>query len=89
MALEKLINFKGFVVEKSYIRIDTIRGYKGDLQISVNSYVSKDSFQNGQGYLEQEFYNFMPDITDTASNFIKQGYEHLKTLEKYADAIDC
>jgi len=90
MALNKsIILNNGLIVNNAYIRIDTVKGYKGDLQISVNSYVSKEAFDSGQGYLEQKFYNFVPSVEDTAPNFIRQGYEHLKTLEEYADAVDC
>lgn len=89
MAISKnIILNNGLVIENAYIRIDTVSGYKGGLDISVNSYISQKAFINGQGYLEQKFYKFIPDVEDTASNFIKQGYEYLKTLEEYKDAVD-
>ena len=90
MALSKdIILNNGLTVPNAYIRIDTVSGYKGGLDISVNSYVSQEAFNNGQGYLEQKIYHFIPSVEDTAPNFIKQGYEYLKTLEEYADAVDC
>lgn len=90
MALSKdIILNNGLTVPNAYIRIDTVSGYKGELDISVNSYVSQEAFNNGQGYLEQKFYHFVPSVADGALNFIKQGYEYLKTLEEYADAVDC
>ncbi|APM39386.1 hypothetical protein [Clostridium kluyveri] len=89
MALQKTINLSnGLVASNAYIRIDTINGYKGRLDISVNSYISQADFQGGKGYLEQKFYHFAPSIEDSAPNFIKQGYEHLKTLDEFKDAID-
>lgn len=90
MALQKNITLqKELVITNAYIRIDTVNGYKGGLDISVNSYVSKEAFENGQRYLEQSFKSFVPSVADYAPNFIKQGYEHLKTLPEYANAIDC
>ena len=62
---------------------------EGGLDISVNSYVSKETFDSEYGYLEQKIYNFIPSVEDTSSNFIKQGYEYLKTLDEYADLVDC
>lgn len=79
----------GLVLGNSYIRIDTISGYKSSLTISVNIYSSQELFISGQGYLEQKMYNFVPSVENYASNFIKQGYEYLKTLDEYKDATDC
>lgn len=38
--------------------------------------------------LNEETFSFVPSITDDSKNFIKQGYEYLKTLDEYKDAID-
>lgn len=89
MALKKTIEMKnGLIVSDAYIRIDSISGFKGGLDISVNSYVSKEAFEIFQGYLEQNTHHFVPSVEDGSLNFIKQGYDHLKTLPEYADAID-
>lgn len=90
MALSKnIVLNNGLTVENAYIKIDTVGGYKGGLDISVNSYISKDGFESGKGYLEQKIYNFVPSVEDTSLNFIKQGYEYIKTLDEYKDAVDC
>lgn len=90
MALSKNITLNnGLVVNNAYIRIDTVSGYKGGLDYSINSYISQDGFINGQGYLEQEILHFVPSVEDNSPNFIKQAYEDAKTLPKYADAVDC
>ena len=89
MALQKTIILdNGLTATNAYIRIDTINGYKGGLQISVNSYAIQADFQNGKGYLEQKLYNFTPSVADDSKNFIKQGYEYLKTLTDFQDAAD-
>ena len=90
MALSKTIILNnGLTINSAYIRVDTVNGYKGDLQISVNSYISQQDFNEGKVYLIQKFYNFVPSVEDNAYNFIKQGYEYLKTLPEYEDAVDC
>lgn len=88
MGFKMNTNFKGFEVPETYIRIDTISGYKGGLDISVNSYASQSAFEANEGYLEQKKYTFVPSVEDDSPNFIKQGYEYLKTLSEYADAVD-
>lgn len=85
----KVVLENGLIIEDAYIRLDTVNGYKGRLDISVNSYVSQSDFQIGKGYLVQKIYNFMPSVADGASNFIKQGYDYLKTLEEYETSVDC
>ena len=79
----------GLIINSAYIRIDTISGYKGGLDISVNYYISQQDVIDGKGYLQQKMYHFVPSVEDTAPNFIKQGYEYLKTLPEYEYAIDC
>lgn len=89
MALSKNINLEnGLTVENAYIRIDSLAGNKDLLTITVNSYVSQEAFQDGKPYLEQKLYSFTPSVEEEAPNFIKQGYEYLKTLEEYQDAVD-
>ena len=33
-------------------------------------------------------YSFVPSVADGSDNFIKQGYEHLKTLDEFYGCID-
>jgi hypothetical protein len=89
MALKQNITLNnGLNIENAYIRIDTFSGSKKSVQIIVNSYISQESFNNGIGYLEQNIYTFTPDVSNTAKLVIKQGYEYIKTLEEYKDAVD-
>lgn len=90
MAVQKNIELQnGLMVNNAYIRIDAISGYKEAITISVNSYVSQQTFLNGAGYLEQKFYTFIPDVSTSAIEILTQGYEYLKTLDEYANAVDC
>lgn len=90
MALSKTTTTStGIDVTNAYIRVDTVAGYKGRIDTSVNYYVSKQEFIDGKGYVQQQMFAFVPDIADGSANFIAQAYEHLKTLPEFADAIDC
>lgn len=90
MAIQKTITLQnGLVATNAYVRVDTVSGYKGGIDYSVNSYLSKEAFESGQGYLEQEMLHFIPSVSDDASNFIRQAYDDLKTRDKYKDGIDC
>jgi len=46
------------------------------------------SFENDQKTFTKSF-DFPVSVGDGAPNFIKQAYEHLKTLPEFAGAIDC
>ena len=86
MALSKTITLNnGLKIKDAYIRIDTVNGFKNGIDISVNFYVSQETFNNGQGYLEQRMYNFVPSVEDTAPNFIKQGYEFARLSDYLVD----
>lgn len=90
MALQKTLILKsGLGVADAYIRIDTVSGCKDSLSISVNSYISQDGFTSGNYPVQQDSFNFTPSVADDSANFIKQGYEHLKTLDNFIGAIDC
>ena len=90
MALNKsIITNSGVSLVNTYIRIDTVSGCKNNILLTVNSYVSQETFNEGKAYLEQKFYAFTPSIADGSENFIKQGYNYLKTLDEYTGATDC
>ena len=87
MALSKLIETKQNIsLENAYIKIIEQSGNKENINIRVAIYKDKESCNSGMEFLEQIIYNFTPTLED---NFIKQGYEYLKTLEDYKDSVDC
>ncbi|WP_375104044.1 hypothetical protein ACDZ28_13655 [Paenibacillus sp. RS8] len=88
LALEKLTLDSGIDVESSYVRIDTINGNKNSLTIGVSYYVSQESFSEGKPFFEMEWHTFQPSVADGSLNYHKQGYEYLKTLPKFENAID-
>lgn len=89
MALQKnIILPNGLTVENAYIRINWLDGSKDGITLCVGYYVTQVAFLAGAVYLDQKFYTFIPDVGDSAANFIKQGYEHLKTLPEFAGTTD-
>ena len=89
MALQKtILTDSGLTVQDAYIRINAVSGDKELIDIYVNSYVSQHAFSGNKAYLQQQFFTFVPSVAVNAPNFIKQGYEYLKTLPEFADAID-
>lgn len=89
MALTKEIELgSGIALPNAYYRISTVGGDKGNQILTLCLYASQESFEEGKDCLEQRYYEFVPSIEDEAPNFIKQGYEHLKTLEQFSGAAD-
>lgn len=66
----------------AYCKIETIGGSKQELCFTVS--VTTEGVRRG------DFgYRFAPSVADGSENFIKQAYEHLKTLPEFAGAVDC
>ncbi|MEY8763327.1 MULTISPECIES: hypothetical protein [Clostridium] len=98
MALQKnmtiscvLITMEGLLIrsedkqlDNCYIKIDDYKGDKTSINVTVGIYKDKTLTQK----YNQKQYTFTPDISDLSKNFIKQGYEYLKTLDEYKDAVD-
>lgn len=78
----------GLVLPGLYARIDTISGFKGGIDLSLNFYVSRDHFLKGNSFTLQEMHHFKPDVGRGSENFIRQGYLYLKTLPDYEAAED-
>jgi hypothetical protein len=64
-----------------YCKISRVAGDKEGVTINVE-------FWSDNGLLFTEAYSFKPSVDDGAENFIKQGYEHLKTLDSFYGCID-
>lgn len=75
-------------VNQAYSRIDSYRGNNQNITISLNSYLSQKDYLDGKGTLEPTKEFVFAFDENSAKNIIKQGYEHLKTMSDYADAID-
>lgn len=95
MALSKNLTFSG----RSFIETPVGRLDAGEKIVNMNAYVkvervtaSKDSASVDVSFTEGEkktssSYTFKPNLD--GGNFIKQAYDHLKTLPEFASAQDC
>lgn len=64
-----------------YIKVDSVDASKESASVSVSISVSNEAKIVRK-------YTFVPSVSSGASNFIKQAYEHLKTLTEFAGAAD-
>jgi len=76
-------------LDAAYIRVESVQCKKDFANMSVFYYQSQGAFNADRPEFDSEFISFVPSVSDGAENFIKQGYEHLKTLPKFQNAIDC
>ena len=65
----------------AYVKVVSINGDKN--QISASVHFAGDTAQF------MKHYKVPVSIDNSAPNFIKQVYEHLKTLPEFAGATDC
>ena len=87
MALKKdLILIDNFGIEVTipnvYIKIVRVDGTKENMSATVYCYKNQSS-----DVLKQSTHSFQPALD--GSNFIAQGYAHIKTLPEFAGAADC
>ena len=70
---------ESMVSVNAYIKVKNVQGGKETVTASVE-------FSDGQMALQKQVV-FAPDLD--GPNFIKQAYEHLKTLPEFDGAVDC
>ena len=97
MALRKIIEISGkTILQTLFGSIET-----GDSQVSVSAYIKVLSV-NGNKENATAIVRFTSDkitydrtfdipvsVADDAANYIKQAYQHLKSLPEFATAEDC
>jgi len=66
-------------LSNAYIKVESVSGDKNNVTATVTTKIGSN--------IKTKFYQFKPNLD--GSNFIKQAYEHLKTLPEFADAVDC
>jgi hypothetical protein len=71
----------------AYARIEYVASNKENAVAHVFFYGSEGAAKANRPNYKSQQYAFTP--TMTASNFIAQGYDYLKTLPEFADAVDC
>lgn len=89
MALSKTIELNsGITCENAYIKIVGLGGNKEVCSLSIGIFKDK-TYADGNNYIQILNKEFIPSVADDAFNFIKQGYEYLKTTNEYNGATDC
>lgn len=78
----------GITVNNAYARINTVGGTKEYCHVSVRYYKDKQAFEDGKEMLKEDIYEFIPSVEDGSLNWIKQGYEYIKTLPQFNNVID-
>jgi citrate lyase gamma subunit len=74
--------FTGTLVSKdAYIKVESVGGTKSSVSAEV-SVTSSDG-----KLIEKAYHSFVPNLD--GANFIKQAYQHFKTLPAFAGATDC
>jgi hypothetical protein len=66
---------------------DAVLEFAGNVSANINLTIGIFNKKDGS-ILKTNYYNFEPNVLSTAKNFIEQGYEYLKTLDGFKDAID-
>lgn len=80
--IELLNNFGELSIFKDcLIKITEIKGNKDYMQLQISFY------KENWSVIATKYEYFKPVLN--IDNFIRQGYEHLKTLDEFKDAEDC
>ena len=89
MALQmRMVAESGITLESAYIKIEHTSGNAERQSLIVCIYADENARNEDKSPVDQKTYNFECSVTDDAPNFIKQGYNWMKTTEEYKDAVD-
>ena len=89
MAIIKKIELdNGIKVDSAYFRVANVNCDKDFMDFKVNIYKDKESRIGNKAIIDSLNYICKHDISNNASNVIKQAYEHLKSLKEYENSLD-
>lgn len=88
LIIAKVIHDSGIKVTNAYAKIGFINGNKEWLNMTLDYFMDQQSSNENKGIIKRTDFTFIPSIEDNSPNFIKQGYEYLKSLSEFQDAID-
>jgi len=77
----KNIKFKGISIDNAHLRIDTFDGKKESVKITCHIYTSKESFEEGTGYLQELDFK-VPKEADTPVTHAWL-YDSIKEVQPY------
>ena len=78
----------GLKSDVAYIVIEYFEGTQEMIKLDVKAYISKEAKENGMSPLDQNFVTFKPNLSKDSPNYHQQGYEYLKTMPNYKNAIN-
>jgi len=70
------------VASDVYFKVTLVHGTKEEMAYEVTG-----TNEDGETMFVKTF-SFVPSVSDDADNFIKQAYEHAKTLADFTGAVD-
>jgi hypothetical protein len=70
------------VASDVYFKVTLVHGTKEEMAYEVTG-----TSEDGETMFVKTF-SFVPSVSDDADNFIKQAYEHAKTLADFTGAVD-
>ena len=78
----------GIDLPMAYAKIDCFNGNKEIVNINVLFFANEDARTSQKRAIKSTNYSFVFDEYSN-KNLIAQGYEYLKTLPEFLNAIDC
>jgi hypothetical protein len=78
----------GIVVESAYAKIEQVSGNESQLQLTVYFYFNEEARFSGKPPFSQSQYSFKPEESEGSLRWDRQGYEYLKFLPEFSEAID-
>ncbi|SLL33511.1 Uncharacterised protein [Mycobacteroides abscessus subsp. abscessus] len=78
----------GLTLESAYHRIDTTFSSDGLCTATLNVYVSRQHFLDGNAFLDQKNTTYPIQYGQNVGSDKDQGYDYLKSTDEYKDAID-
>lgn len=85
---KRLVLDSGVIVDQAYFRIRNLFGDSGNIQCTLDAYISREAFLEEKANIHTENFSFQPNVNDDALNFYRQGYAYLKENDNYIDAED-
>ena len=80
---EKQVNgFGNVILNDGYCKVTNIIGSKEQIKFTLTVFNKQSNM-----IFKESIYKFIPSMD--GGNFIKQAYEHLKTLPEFSGATDC
>lgn len=77
----------GLHVKNGYLRVEHIIGNKDSLTSVARIYVSQEVADTASP-VDEIIFTFTPVNEENSPRWDKQTYEHIKSLDEFADAID-